>query len=97
LTHVLPDGRTALAELVERSAQPSIRFEAVGAHFSVKDELRRRRYRWDPDRKVWWKDVPATDRLEEEAWLGRTVYGVGCGARASAPLITELSARQRYT
>jgi DNA polymerase-3 subunit epsilon len=96
LTHTLPGGRTALAELVERSAQPSIRFEAVGAHYSAKDELRRRGYRWNPDRKVWWKDVSTLERFEEEAWLGRTVYGVDCGARASGPLTNELSARERY-
>ena len=96
LTHVLPDGRTALAELVERSAQPTIRIEAVGAHFSVKDELRGRGYRWDPDRKIWWKSLPVSERFEEEAWLGRAVYGADCRARASAPLITELSARERY-
>lgn len=96
LTHVLPDGRTALAELVERSAQPTIRIEAVGAHFSVKDVLRGRGYRWDPDQKVWWKNLAIFERFEEEAWLGRAVYAADCRARASTPIIRELSARERY-
>lgn len=96
LTHVLPQGRTALAELLERSAQPTIRIEAVGANFSVKDELRARGYRWDPNRKIWGKELPPSAQFEEEAWLGRTVYGSDCRARASAPLISQISARERY-
>lgn len=96
LSHVLPNGRTALAELVGRSAMPSMRVEALGADFGVKDELRNHGYRWNPDDKVWWKDVPAAELPEEEAWLGRTVYGFQCRSKACGPRITELSARERY-
>lgn len=96
LSHVLPNGRTALAELVERSAMPSMRVAAFGADFGVKDELRSRGYRWDPDAKVWWKEVLASDLCDEQAWLERTVYGSRCRAKASGPHITELSARERY-
>ncbi len=96
LSHVLPDGRTVLAELVGRSAMPSMRVEAVGADFGVKDELRNRGYRWNPDSKVWWKDVLAAELDEETAWLGRTVYGFQCRSKACGPRITELTARERY-
>lgn len=96
LSHVLPDGRTVLAELVGRSAMRTMRIEAVGADFGVKDELRNRGYRWNPDHKVWWKDVLAAELDEETAWLGRTVYGFQCRSKACGPHITELTARERY-
>lgn len=96
LSHDLPDGRTVLAELVESSAQPTMRIQAFGADFGVKDELRCRGYRWDPDHKVWWREVLAADLVEEEAWLGRRVYGFQCRAKAGGPRITEVTARERY-
>ena len=96
LTHVLPDGRTILCELVERSASPSMRIEALGADYAVKDELRNRGYRWNPEGKIWWKDIPAAELPDEEAWLGRTVYGFQCKPRICAPRITEITARERY-
>lgn len=96
LCHVLPHGQTVLRELVQRSATPSMRIEAVGADFSVKDELRRRGYRWDADLKVWWREIPSPDLIEEEAWLGRNVYTVDARARAHGPRITQLTARERY-
>ncbi len=96
LGHVLPDGRTVLAELVEHSSAPSMRVEASGADFGVKDELRGRGYRWDTDRKVWWKEVAQTALLEEEGWLARNIYGPDRRARAFGPRIAEVTARERY-
>ena len=97
LSHILPDGQTVLGELVDRSAMPSMRVEAIGADYGVKDDLRGRGYRWDPDNKLWWREVLSSDLSEEEAWLGRTVYGFQCRAKACGPRITEISARERYT
>lgn len=96
LSHVLADGRTVLSELAARSAQPSMRVEAIGADFAIKDVLRSRGYRWNPDGKVWWKDVHAMALPDEEVWLAREVYGLHCQARAAGPKITEIYARDRY-
>ena len=96
LSHILADGRPVLAELIARSAQPSMRIEAVGADYGIKDELRARGYRWNPDIKVWWKEVLAAEFPEEEAWLGRTAYGLASRTKACGPRITELTARERY-
>ena len=96
LSHHLPDSRTVLSELVARSATPSMRVEAVGADFGVKDELRARGYRWNPDDKLWWKEVPAEELPDEAAWLGRTVYGFASRAKACGPRITEVTARERF-
>lgn len=96
LSHTLADGRTVLDELVARSAEPSMRVEAVGAAFEVKDDLRTRGYRWNPDSKVWWKEVHRAELSEEEAWLGRTVYGAGRSSRTCGPRVTKVTARERY-
>ena len=96
LGHRLPDDRTVLGELVTRSSAPSMRVEAVGADFSVKADLRCRGYRWDPDLKVWWKEIVDSELGEEQGWLGRHVYGTDHRARASGPRIIEVSARERY-
>lgn len=96
LTHVMPEGGTVLAELVHRSATPSMRIEAIGANYGVKDELRNRGYRWNPDNKVWWKDVCRAELADEQAWLGRNVYGFSSRAKACGPQVTEVTARERY-
>ncbi len=97
LSHVLPDGRPVLAELVARSAAPSMRIEAVGADFAVKDDLRDHGYRWNSDAKVWWKDVSECKLAEEQGWLSQKIYGADCRSRSSEPRITMISARERYT
>lgn len=96
LGHPLPDGRPVLAELVERSSAPSMLVEAVGADFSVKEDLRNRGYRWDPPSKTWSKEVVASDLPEEQSWLGHHVYGPGNRAKAFGPRIIDISARERY-
>lgn len=96
LSHERSDGRSLLSELVERSSAPTMRIEAVGADFSVKENLRFRGYRWDANSKVWWKEVLAAELPEEQGWLGRHVYGPGQRSGAFGPRIVEISARERY-
>lgn len=96
LRHELPDGRTILADLIDSARCPSVRVEAIGADFSVKDALRTRGYRWNPDARVWWKEVQAARLMDEEFWLARNVYAPECRPRSMAPRLTELTARERY-
>ena len=96
LQHEMPDGRPALAELIERSARPSIRFEAIGADFGVKDDLRGRGYRWNAASKVWWRDVPEDDEMDEEFWLARHVYAFDKRAKASGPRKAPITCRERH-
>lgn len=94
LRHRFEDGRTALADLLERSNQASWVVRAVGADFSVKDLLRGRGYRWDAGRKVWWTEVPDEDRSREEFWLAANVYSTS--AKALGPTFEETSAHTRF-
>jgi DNA polymerase-3 subunit epsilon len=90
------DGGTYLAELVDSANCPTVRIEAFGAAFGLKDALRARGYRWDPNGRVWWRDVEAKDLIAEESWLAQNVYGPSCGAIGAGPRLTELTARERY-
>jgi len=96
LSHPMADGRPALAELIESSASPSVKVEAIGADIGVKDALRLRRYRWDPVGRLWWKEIPGAEVTAEEFWLAANVYGLDRRARAMGPRLTEVTARDRY-
>jgi DNA polymerase-3 subunit epsilon len=96
LTYELPRGRTALAELIESAECPTVRVEAFGADFGVKDALRARGYRWNAELKVWWREVTADELPAEEFWLSRAVYAPEHRPRCLGPRLTEMTARERY-
>lgn len=96
LRHRFQDGRTALAELVDRAERTSWLIRARGAAFEVKDRLRARGYRWDADRKVWAREVSDEDRLAEEFWLAANIYGLDANPRALGPEVLEIDRWSRY-
>lgn len=96
LRHEMADGGTALAQLIDSAGCPTVRVEAMGADFHVKDCLRARGYRWDGDTKVWVREIPASDLMAEEFWLSRNVYAPEHRPRAMGPRLTEVTARERY-
>lgn len=64
-------------ELLRRSYLNELRIFATGAAFEKKDNLRNARYRWDPNIRVWCKDI-MEDTLEAERTFLRTeVYPEG--------------------
>jgi DNA polymerase-3 subunit epsilon len=84
------NGRPALSYLLDASRKVGSHVWAYGAPFEVKDELKRRGYFWDADKKVWHKEV--LDLPTEEAWLAGAVYR----GRGKA-VVTEVTARDRFT
>jgi DNA polymerase-3 subunit epsilon len=96
LRHRFGDGRTALSLLLERAARPSWIIRAHGAAFGVKDVLRGRGYSWDPDRRVWWTEVPDEGRIAEEFWLAANVYSVDKGPKAMGPQWEEITSATRF-
>ena len=74
LASELPTGKTVLAEAIATARTPTVRIDAVDAPYSVKGELKRFGYRfdWNPQRKVWWKEVSLSENHAELAWLLRT-------------------------
>ncbi|USR00324.1 hypothetical protein [Sphingomonas aerolata] len=96
LRHSFADGATALSSLRTRSATPSWIVRATGASFDVKELLRERAYRWDPARRVWWKEIEVGERSAEEFWLAANVYSAGRGARSMGPTFDEMNAAARF-
>lgn len=75
LSHTMPDSEQGyLVALAAAALRPSIGFLATGAPFETKDLLKARRYRWQPDARVWGREVDATEAEAERAWLLGEIY-----------------------
>lgn len=92
LGEILPGGGTIFAHLLARCEAETVRIDAIGAPFEVKDELKRRGYRWDAHRRVWWREIEAEEVAYERAWLDDQIYH-GRGS----PNLTVITARERFT
>ena len=93
LAQPLPRGGVpAMQALLAAARRQDVLFRAVGAPFETKDLLKARGYRWRPDRKVWWKEVPEDDAAPERAWLATEIYG---GRNRATE--TAITAYQRYS
>jgi DNA polymerase-3 subunit epsilon len=70
--------RSVLAVLLERARRKTVRIWALHAPFDLKDELKRRGYRWsdgsDGRPKAWYIDVDDADRSTELDFLQSTIY-----------------------
>ena len=70
--------RTALSLLLENARRKTIRIWAEQAPFDLKDELKKRGYRWsagDEGRpKAWYVDIDETKRDDEIAYLRQSIY-----------------------
>lgn len=88
-----PEARTAFEYLLESARQPSLRIWASGSPFESKDLLKARGYRWEAERRVWYRDLDAGARDAELAWLKDAVYG----GRPARPAVETFDARTRYS
>lgn len=88
--------RTALACLLEAARRPTFRIWAEQAPFEMRDLLKARGYKWNPDPgpapRAWYIDVPEEQREAETAFLAREIYG-----HEVAPLIKRLDAYNRFS
>lgn len=98
LRHRDANGRTALAEMIERGSEPSWIVRARGAHFDLRDRLRERGYRWDadPQRKVWWREVADSALVEEQLWLAANVYALDARPQRISPELVRVTAENRF-
>ncbi|MBC7661050.1 MAG: hypothetical protein H7249_15235 [Chitinophagaceae bacterium] len=64
-------------ELLTRSYLQEIRVLATGAAFETKDKLRAARYRWDPQQRVWFKDILEDGLVGEQLFLKTEIYTNG--------------------
>ena len=79
LAHPISDTkRTALSLLLENARRKTIRIWAEQAPFDLKDDLKKRGYRWssgDEGRpKAWYVDIDEAKRDDEIAYLRQSIY-----------------------
>jgi DNA polymerase-3 subunit epsilon len=61
-------------ELLNEARKPMVMLHANFAPFEVKDALRDRKYRWNPQQKVWSKRLAKEELPNETVWLTEEVY-----------------------
>jgi DNA polymerase-3 subunit epsilon len=70
--------RTALSLLLDNARRKTIRIWAEQAPFDLKDELKKRGYRWSPGDegrpKAWYIDIDEANRDDEIAFLRNSIY-----------------------
>ena len=67
-------GVKALKMLLDTARVPTLKLWALNTPFESKEDLKKRKYRWDGDRKTWYK-VLSKELLDEEIdWLRAEVY-----------------------
>jgi DNA polymerase-3 subunit epsilon len=67
-------GRPYLKDLLDECIRPQVLVYANGSPFETKDILRNKGYRWNADRKSWFRTVYENDLAAEIDWLEKTVY-----------------------
>jgi DNA polymerase-3 subunit epsilon len=86
-------GTNALKVLLESAREPSLRIWATGSQYETKDMLKARGYRWEGEKRVWYRDLGAAEREVELAWLKETVYG----GKSAGVEVETFDARTRYS
>ncbi len=86
-------GKTNLKVLLDSARKPSVRLWASNSPFESKDLLKARAYRWEPERRTWYRDLSKDEASAEVAWLKAEVYG----GRSVALNMEVFNARTRYT
>jgi DNA polymerase-3 subunit epsilon len=89
-------GKTALAALLERARKKTMRIWAEQSPFELKDELKRRGYRWcdgsEGRLKSWYIDVDEDQQAAEIDFLRTTIY-----LRDVEPRVQALNAMSRFS
>ena len=89
-------GKSALAALLERARRKTMRVWAEQSPFDLKDELKKRGYRWsdgaDGRPRSWYTDVDADNRASEIEFLRKTIY-----LRDVDPRVQAISAFNRFS
>lgn len=91
LAHRLPDGGTVLSALLANAGRPTVRFEATGAGFDRRGQLKARGYRWDGRARVWWTEIAQDECAEEERWFRQDIAPHG-----PLPRMTPITWHQRH-
>jgi DNA polymerase-3 subunit epsilon len=95
LASSVPGTKSAFAALLANARQSQIRIWAEGSPFEMKDELKKRGYRWndgvDGRPKCWWTDVKEEAHEAEIQYLREAIY-----RRDIEPFSQRITAFERF-
>ncbi len=74
LTHPSYESHHPILELIHNAKKPMCLIEATHAKYEFKNILKKRRYRWNADNKVWYTFVKNNEIDDERLWLTDNVY-----------------------
>lgn len=74
LTHPSYESHHPILELIHNAKKPMCLIEATYAKYEFKNILKKRRYRWNADNKVWYTFVKNDEIDDERLWLTDNVY-----------------------
>lgn len=87
---------SGLSRLLESARKPTWRIWAEHAPFDLKDKLKVRGYKWNPDGtafpRAWYVDVPDIKKEEELSFLQNEIY-----QRDIQPLVSKIDAFNRFS
>lgn len=90
------DGTIPFTRMLERARKPTIRLWAENSPFELKDHLKARGYRWNPDAttapRAWYIDVEENALRAEVEYLSREIY-----QREVEPLSRRITAYDRFS
>ena len=98
LSRQLPaSGEPVLKRLLDNARRVDVRLWAERAPFEMKDELKKRGYRWSPGgngkRKAWYRDLPEDLLNEEMIYLNEHIYPRTVGVLPA----DRFTAKERYS
>ena len=70
---VLLTGRSDSGVIVEAVNRGEVA-KVVKKPFETKDLLKSQSFRWSPEKKVWWKLIPATELAEMRVFMEQQIY-----------------------
>jgi DNA polymerase-3 subunit epsilon len=91
VTYEIEGQNKASLELISNSTKPVYKIAAVNSPFETKDLLKARKYRWNPEKRYWWKNILSEDLETEKEWMADTIYnGIFQGK------VEEISVTDKY-
>jgi DNA polymerase-3 subunit epsilon len=91
VTYEVEGQNKASLELISNSTKPVYKIAAVNSPFETKDLLKARKYRWNPEKRYWWKNILSEDLETEKEWMADTIYnGIFQGK------VEEISVTDKY-
>ena len=73
-SEMLVSGVKILKILLDKTCELDLKLWALNTPFETKDKLRERGYRWNNERRIWYRTVSNEDLAQETDWLRAEVY-----------------------